>query len=158
MGKMRNKDVTHKIMSAIKSKDTKPELLLRKELWRRGFRYRIHYDKLPGKPDVVMTKYKIVIFCDGDYWHGHNWALRGIPSLEEELEGYSEYWKKKIKRNVERDTEITKTLNAMGWKVIRIWESDIKKDLQMCIRSIEESIFDVVIQDQYIDEEEGNSL
>ena len=72
---MRDPQITHKIMSSIKSKDTRPELLLRKALWRENMRYRINYKKLPGKPDIVFTKKKVVIFCDGDFWHGHNWAL-----------------------------------------------------------------------------------
>ncbi len=87
----RDPKTTHKIMSAIKSKDTRPELLLRRALWQKNLRYRVNYKKLPGKPDIVFTQYKLAIFCDGDFWHGHNWALRGIPSLEEELKGYSEF-------------------------------------------------------------------
>ena len=92
----RNAETTHKIMSAIKSKDTEPELLVRKALWKDGYRYRINVRKLPGKPDIVFTKAKIAVFCDGDFWHGHNWAVRGLPSLEEELKKYSEFWKSKI--------------------------------------------------------------
>lgn len=116
-------------MSSIKSKDTRPELLLRKALWRENMRYRINYKKLPGKPDIVFTKKKVVIFCDGDFWHGHNWALRGLSSLDEEQNGYSGFWKEKILRNIQRDSEITKDLTSMGWIVIRIWESDMKKSL-----------------------------
>ena len=68
-------------MSAIKAKDTRPELILRKALWKRKHRYRVNYKKLPGKPDIAFTKYKVAVFCDGDFWHGHNWALRGLSSL-----------------------------------------------------------------------------
>lgn len=134
----RDPAITHKIMSSIHSKDTKPELLLRRELWRRGLRYRVNVKTLPGKPDIVFTRAKIAIFCDGDYWHGHNWALRGIPSLEEELAGYSDYWQQKIRRNIERDKENTAKLEAAGWIVIRIWESEIKKNLEACATQIEE--------------------
>ena len=85
--KERTPEVTHKIMSAIKSKDTKPELLLRKALWKNKIRYRVNYKKLPGKPDIVITKNKIAIFCDGDFWHGHNWAIQrnDISSLMQQL-------------------------------------------------------------------------
>lgn len=151
--KQRTPEVTHKIMSAIKSKNTKPELMLRRALWHNGVRYRVIYKKLPGKPDIVITKYKIAVFCDGDFWHGHNWAVRGMKSLDEELKGYSEYWKKKILRNVERDEENTKALNALGWKVVRIWESDIMNNLDECIQTIQETIFDSTIQENLFDED-----
>ena len=133
-------------MSSIKSKNTKPELLLRKALWHRNLRYRVNYNKLPGKPDIVFTKYKIVVFCDGDFWHGHNWVIRGKSSLEEELSNYSEFWRNKILKNIERDQKINKELTAMGWEVIRIWESDIKKDLNECVKVIEEAILEVLIE------------
>ena len=143
---MRDPQITHKIMSSIKSKDTRPELLLRKALWRENMRYRINYKKLPGKPDIVFTKKKVVIFCDGDFWHGHNWALRGLSSLDEELNGYSEFLKEKILRNIQRDSEITKDLTSMGWIVIRIWESDIKKDVNKCVELIKDVMFESMIQ------------
>lgn len=133
---MRDPETTHKIMSAIHSKDTRPELALRRALWRRGLRYRVAMKTLPGKPDIVFTKAKIVVFCDGDYWHGHNWALRGIPSIEEELAGYSEYWQKKIRRNMERDKENTAKLESDGWLVLRFWESEIKKNQEKCVEEI----------------------
>ena len=76
--KKRDPAITHKIMSAIKAKDTRPELELRKALWHEGLRYRVNYKDLPGKPDIVFTKWKVVVFCDGDFWHGHNWAIRGV--------------------------------------------------------------------------------
>lgn len=147
---MRDPKITHRIMSSIKSKNTRPELILRKALWRKNLRYRINYKKLPGKPDIVFTKKKIVIFCDGDFWHGHNWALRGLSSLEDELNGYSEFWRQKILRNIKRDNEINKDLTSMGWTVIRIWESDIKKDVNKCVDLIEDMIFDSMIN-SYVD-------
>ena len=133
---MRDPEITHKIMSAIKSKDTKPELLLRKALWNKGYRYRVNFKKLPGKPDIVFTKVKLVVFCDGDFWHGHNWAIRGIPSLEDELATYSDFWKAKILRNIERDKQNNAILQENGWKVLRIWESDIKRDLNECVKIV----------------------
>lgn len=127
---------THRIMSAVKSKNTKPEILLRQALWKHNFRYRVNFKELPGKPDIAFTKAKIAIFCDGDFWHGHNWAVRGMSSLEEELSTYSDFWREKILRNVKRDTEITKQLEERGWKVARFWESDIKKDVEKCVKEI----------------------
>lgn len=130
-------ETTHKIMSAVKSKDTSPELLLRKALWQKGFRYRINVKTMKGKPDIVFTKAKLAIFCDGDFWHGHNWAIRGLSSLEEELERYSDFWKAKILRNIERDKEVTAILEQDGWYVVRLWESEIKSDLDHCVSTIE---------------------
>ena len=123
-------------MSAIRSKDTKPEMALRRALWQRGMRYRVNVKELPGKPDIVFSKVRIAIFCDGDYWHGHNWALRGIASLDEELAGYSEYWQTKIRRNIERDRENTAKLKNDGWLVLRFWESEIKKNPEKIVEEI----------------------
>ena len=87
-----------------------------------------------------------MIFCDGDFWHGHNCALRGLSSLEDELNGYSEFWRQKSLRNIKRDNEINKDLTSRGWTVIRIWESDIKKDVNKCVDLIEDMIFDSMIE------------
>jgi DNA mismatch endonuclease (patch repair protein) len=124
-------------MSAIKSKNTRPEFTLRHALWTRGLRYRINVKSLKGKPDVVFTRAKIVVFCDGDFWHGHNWAIRGLSSLDEELEKYTQFWRDKILDNIQRDKEHTAHLEAEGWKVIRIWESDINADVVNCADKIE---------------------
>ena len=139
MGFVRDPAVTHKIMSAVHSKDTRPELKLRHALWHKGMRYRVNVKSLPGKPDIVFSKVKIAVFCDGDYWHGHNWALRGIPSLEEELAGYSDFWQNKIRGNIERDKRNTEKLESEGWLVLRFWESEINKDLEDCVRRIVEA-------------------
>lgn len=151
----RNPDITHKIMSSIKSKNTRPEIILRKALWGKKLRYRVNYRKLPGKPDIVFTKYKIAVFCDGDFWHGHNWVLRGMPSLESELKKYSEYWQNKILRNIERDEENNQSLKTLGWIVIRLWESDIKKNLDECVATIQETIFETMLQSYEIIDEDG---
>ena len=151
--KKRDPAVTHKIMSAVKSKDTRPELKLRTALWKEGLRYRVNYKRLPGKPDIVFTKWKVVVFCDGDYWHGHNWAIRGQSSLQEELSGYSQYWRDKILRNIERDEENNMALKAQGWTVIRIWESDIKNDLERCVETVKEALFEQKLaQTDYLEE------
>ena len=138
--KERTAEVTHKIMSAIPSKNTEPELMLRKALWKENLRYRVNYKKLPGKPDIVFTKYHVAIFCDGDYWHGHNWAIRGLGSLEEELAGYSEFWRNKILGNIERDTKNNRFLQDMGWTVVRLWESDIRADIDSCVQQIKDAL------------------
>jgi DNA mismatch endonuclease (patch repair protein) len=119
-------------MSSIKSRNTKPEMILRRTLWSRGMRYKVNVDFLPGKPDIVFTRVKIAVFCDGDYWHGHNWAIRGLASLDEELELYAPYWKDKILGNIKRDKDNTKLLESEGWQVIRLWESAIKADTDKC--------------------------
>jgi len=134
-------------MQKIKSRDTSIELLLRKELWKRGYRYRKNYKKLPGKPDIVLTKYKIVIFCDGEFFHGKNWEVLK-PKLAKSSNG--EYWVKKISYNIERDVAIDKMLLSMGWIVVRFWGNDIKKSIDDCIRVIEETIFDqMMVLDEY---------
>ena len=133
----RTPEITHKIMSAVKSKDTKPELALRQALWARGLRYRVNVKSLPGKPDIVFTRAKIAVFCDGDFWHGHNWAIRGLPSLEAELERYSQFWRDKILGNIKRDNESSAKLEEDGWRVLRFWESDIKADLLKCADTVE---------------------
>jgi DNA mismatch endonuclease (patch repair protein) len=130
--KERTKELTHKIMSAIKSKDTKPEVFYRKALWKWGIRYRKNV-KLFGKPDVAIKKYKLVIFIDGDFWHGNNWKIRNLPSLEAELEKYSDYWQKKIRRNIQRDNEVNEYYRNNNWTILRFWQSDIEKNLNECI-------------------------
>ena len=128
-----------KNMQRIKSNDTKIEILLRKALWKKGYRYRKNYKELPGKPDIVLTKYKIAIFCDGEFFHGKDWEVLK-PRLEKS--NNSEFWIKKISRNLERDDEINKKLLFMGWTVICFWGNEIKKNTDECVRVIEETIFD----------------
>lgn len=135
----------HKNMSHIKSKDTRIECKLRKALWEKGYRYRKNYADLPGKPDIVLTKYKIAIFCDGEFFHGKDWEVLK-PRLESS--NNSEYWIKKIDRNRKRDEEINKQLLFMGWTVIRFWGKDIQKDIEGCIKVIEETIFDNLIEEE----------
>jgi len=129
-----------KNMQHIRSKDTAIELKLRKALWEKGYRYRKNYKDLPGKPDIVLTKYKIVIFCDGEFFHGKDWEVLK-PKLENSNNG--EFWIKKISRNIERDNEVDKELLFLGWTVIRFWGDEIKKDIDGCVKVIEETIFDL---------------
>lgn len=139
----REPEKTHKIMSAIKSKDTRPELALRKELWRRNLRYRKNYKILPGKPDIVFPRVRLVVFCDGDFWHGHNWVIRGYGSLENELRRYSKEWAEKIRRNIQHDERINRELEALGWHVLRIWESDINADVKRCGDRVEYAYWNI---------------
>ncbi len=135
----RNPETTSKIMSAIRSKDTKPERLLAKALWHRGLRYRKHY-LIKGRPDLAFVSAKIALFCDGDFWHGNNWRIRGLSSLEEELSRYSLFWREKILRNIERDNEVDKTLQDLGWLVLRFWESEINDDVERCVDIVETTL------------------
>ena len=129
-----------KNMQHIRSKDTKIELKLRKALWEKGYRYRKNYKELPGCPDIVLTKYRIAIFCDGEFFHGKDWDVLK-PRLEKS--NNSEFWIKKISRNIERDDEIDKQLLSRDWTVIRFWGKDILKNTDECIRVIEETIYDL---------------
>lgn len=120
-----------KNMQAIKSRDTTIEIMLRKALWRRGVRYRKNYKKLPGKPDIVITKHKIAIFCDSDYWHGYDWENRN-----QRIKSNREYWIPKIERNIARDTQVNEMLAMQGWTVLRFWEWQIRKNLDDCVETI----------------------
>ena len=133
----------HKTMSRIRGKDTKIEVTLRKALWQRGYRYRKNYKDLPGRPDIVLTKYKIAIFCDSEFFHGKDWEILK-PKLEKGKN--PDYWVKKIQRNIERDEEKDKILNFMGWTVVHFWGKDILKNTEECIRVIEETIFDLEME------------
>lgn len=131
---------SHKNMSRIKGKDTKIEVLLRKALWAKGYRYRKNYKSLPGRPDIVLVKQRIAIFCDSEFFHGKNW-IDLKPKLERGMN--SDYWVEKIERNIERDREKDLRLNALGWSVIHFWGKEIEDNLDECIRVIEERIFEM---------------
>ena len=122
-------------MSSIKSANTKPEILLGKALWSKGIRYRKQY-KVTGKPDFAIVSKKIAIFCDGDFWHGHNWKIRGKETLKHELSEYSLYWRNKILNNIKRDEKVNKTLSSGGWLVIRVWENDVINDTEQVVQKI----------------------
>ena len=108
-------------MAAIKWKDTKPEMIVRKYLFSRGLRFRVQVRKLPGNPDIVLPKYKTVIFVNGCFWHGHEGCKYfRLPKSN------VEFWKEKIERNIERDRESMLALFDLGWKVIRVWECELR--------------------------------
>lgn len=138
------KDQRRKNMQHIKSKDTQIEVLLRKALWKKGYRFRKNYNKLPGKPDIVLPKYKIAVFCDSEFFHGKDW---NTLKLKLKNSNNADYWIRKISRNRERDDEINKRLSFEGWTVIRFWGNDIKKHTEECVQVIEETIFDQNIMD-----------
>lgn len=120
-----------KNMQHIRSKDTAIEVKLRKALWNKGFRYRKNCKDLPGKPDIVLTKYKIAIFCDSEFFHGKDWE---VLKLQLEKGNNSEFWINKISGNLERDDEVNKQLMFMGWTVIRFWGKDIIKKQMNVLR------------------------
>ena len=128
-----------KNMRSIKGKDTSIEMILRKALWKKGYHYRKNYKNLPGTPDIALTKYKIAIFCDGEFFHGKDWEVKK-PKLMNSKN--SDYWISKIERNMERDHENEQKLLFMGWTVIRFWGKEILKNTDDCIKVIEEAIFD----------------
>jgi DNA mismatch endonuclease (patch repair protein) len=119
------------LMSKIKSKNTSPELLMRKTLWALGIRYRIHNKLLPGNPDVVIKKSMLIIFVDGEFWHGYNWKQK-----RESIKTNKDFWIAKIERNMQRDISSTIKLEALGFTVLRFWEKQIKTELKVCIETI----------------------
>lgn len=129
----------HRNMKNIKNKDTLIELKLRRALWKKGYRYRKNCANLPGKPDIVLTKYKIAIFCDSEFFHGKDWEILK-PKLESGSNG--KFWIDKISKNRIRDDEINKVLLFYGWTVIRFWGKDILKNTDECLKVIEEIVFE----------------
>lgn len=128
---------SHKTMSKIRGKDTKPEIVLRKALWNKGIRYRKNYKGLPGRPDIAVTKYKIAIFVDSEFFHGKDWEEKK-PTIAKGAN--SDYWVAKIERNIERDAEKEKALTEMGYRVIRFWSKDVLKETDTCVRKVEELV------------------
>lgn len=129
------KEQRRKNMQAVKPKNSKIEIKLRKALWNKGYRYRKNYNALIGKPDIVITKYKIAIFCDSEFWHGYNWQNK-----KNEIKSNRDFWINKIESNIKRDIEVNKVLKKEGWTVLRFWGKEILTDLNSCIKIIEETI------------------
>lgn len=118
------------------------EIILRKALWDKGYHYRKNYTALPGSPDIVLTKYKIAIFCDGEFFHGKDWERLKVRLAKGEK---GAYWIKKIAKNMERDDEINKQLMFKGWTVLRFWGSDIEKNTDECVKAVEEAVFNISV-------------
>jgi DNA mismatch endonuclease Vsr len=124
-----------KNMQAVHNKDTKIEVLLRKELWRRGLRYQKNSKRVFGHPDIVFTGKKIAVFCDSEFWHGKDWEQQ-----KNSIKSHREFWIPKIERNIQRDTEVTRILEGEGWTVIRFWGKEIKRDVSLCVDVIEQRL------------------
>jgi DNA mismatch endonuclease (patch repair protein) len=122
-------------MSQVKCKDSQIEIMLRKELWKKGFRYRKNFNRIFGKPDIVFIKEKIAVFCDSEFWHGYNWEEK-----RHEIKSRREFWIPKIERTIERDQEVTKYLQNDGWIVIRFWGKEIINDKNKCAKLVEKAV------------------
>ena len=130
----------HRNMSHIKSRDTHIEIILRKALWQKGYHYRKNYRALPGTPDIAMTKYKIAIFCDSEFFHGYNWETKKLK-----IGNNRDYWIHKIESNIARDRENDLKLIALGWTPLHFWGHDIIRRTANCVNTIEEIILDLKI-------------
>lgn len=159
----------HKNMAAIRSKNTKPEMIVRKGLWSRGFRYRLNSPRLPGHPDLVLKKYRTCIFVNGCFWHGHNVALPQVESSEccKIPNTNREFWVAKIRRNQERDIEEQKALAKMGWHCITVWECELKPSKrEETLRSLAFTLNKIWLEEHAVigkpypklEEEDGNYL
>ena len=139
-----NSEQRHKNMAAVRSKDTKPEMVVRKYLWSRGFRYRVNNPRLPGHPDIVLRKYHTCIFVNGCFWHGHEGCKYfRMPKTN------TEFWERKISRNRERDREEQKQLAGMGWHCITVWECELKGERrEKTLESLEYTLNHIFILDR----------
>ena len=135
MNMKKTKDQISYNMQQVKNKDSKIEVLLRKELWSRGLRYRKNVNRIYGKPDIVFIGKKIAVFCDSEFWHGYNWEER-----KKDFKSHQEFWIPKIERNMERDAEVTAKLESEGWTVLRFWGNEIKKNTAQCADIIEKAV------------------
>ena len=174
-----SKQQRHNNMAAIRSKDTKPEMIVRRGLWKRGFRYRLNHKRLPGHPDLVLRKYRTCIFVNGCFWHGHHVVMPKVEGGELRAEGLlnvessvcckipktnRDFWVAKIRRNKERDREEQKKLAAMGWHCITVWECELTpKKREETLESIAFTLNHIYLQDHslaksYGEQEDGNSV
>lgn len=122
-------------MSRVRSRDTRPELAFRRAIWRRGFRFRVCDARTTGKPDLVFASSRLAVFIDGDFWHGHQWRVRRLASIDDQFSDTANklYWRAKIRRNIDRDFRVTSANLDAGWSVLRFWESDLTRDLEGCV-------------------------
>lgn len=129
MAGRRDPAITSRMMARVRAKNTGPEIALRRELFRRGLRYRIHVGGLPGRPDICFPHARVAVFVDGDFWHGKGWEMRGLAGFEEQFPTNRRFWVDKISRNMARDREVNDELAVRGWDVFRVLESQLKTDL-----------------------------
>lgn len=122
---------TRQRMSKVHLKNGKAENQLAIKLWHLGYRYRKNYKKLPGSPDIALTRYKVAVFVDGEFWHGKDWEVR-----RERLQRNREYWIEKIEENIARDNRVDNQLIALGWMPIHFWEKDVLKSLDHCVKQV----------------------
>jgi len=163
----------HNNMAAIRSKDTKPEMIVRRGLWKRGFRYRLNHKRLPGHPDLVLRKYRTCIFVNGCFWHGHGVTESPVQGEGLMVQGSNcckipktnrEFWVAKIKRNKERDKEEQKQLAQMGWHCITVWECELTpKKREETLESIAFTLNHIYLQDHsvvkpYVEQEEDSGM
>ena len=125
----------HKNMQAVKSKDSKIEVLLRQELWKRGIKYRKNVKTVFGHPDIAFIGKKVAVFCDSEFWHGYDWEKR-----KNDIKSNQEFWVSKIERNMARDTEVNNYLICHGWTVLRFWGTEINKNTSKCADEIEKAL------------------
>jgi len=119
-------------MSRVRSRDTAPELAVRRELFRRGYRFRTHRKDLPGCPDIVFVRAHVAVFVDGEFWHGRRFATWS--------ETLSDYWREKIERNIRRDRRSRRQLRSMGWTIVRVWDRDVMRSVSCAVAEIERAI------------------
>ena len=131
MADVHSKETRSYNMSRIKSKNTKPEVLLRKALWANGIRFRIHVKTIPGKPDIFINKYRLAIFVDGGFWHGYEWEKNKFK-----IKSNAEFWIPKIENNMKRDNINKSKLEEVGYTVMRFWDHEVTKNLTECINQI----------------------
>lgn len=134
-------EATSKRMSKVKLKRGNEEMAIAKRLWHEGYRYWLNYKKLPGSPDIVLKKYKIAIFIDGEFWHGYDWNDKKVR-----LKRNRGYWVEKIEENMERDLRVDKELIALGWRPLHFGSKEVKKDLDSCVNAVKETIFDYMLE------------
>lgn len=139
-----NKEQRSLCMASVKNKNTKPEMIIRKYLFSKGFRYRLNHPHLPGKPDIVMRKYRTCIFVNGCFWHGHEGCKYFVMPKTNQA-----FWEKKIQRNKERDKQVQHQLAAMGWHCITIWECQLKKTVrEVTLQSLAYTLYHIYLEDR----------
>lgn len=134
--KFKTTEQRSKIMQRIKSVDTKPEIFFRKALRSKGVKYRKNNRKLPGKPDIAISKYKVAVFIDGEFWHGYRWEAK-----KKKIKANRSYWIPKIEKNIARDKKYTAELRKAGWTVIRFWDFEIKKKSEKCLNKVMKALY-----------------